>query len=150
MKQQLLTCNSDQSSMRFVAFTDAFVSPAASAFVAPTALVASVAVTVAPAAAIPAAAVAVAAPAAVAMPAAVNLRAAMGRNAAAAHAWDTTGGAPSFQAYPCTEAICGDINTFKTTTFKTTDINWTDTKTIKTETNKNKKRPQSWSGPPNG
>jgi hypothetical protein len=85
------------------------------------------------------AAIAVVAPAAMA-----NLRAEFGRNAAAAHAWDTTGGAPSFQANKCTKKS-GAAKTRTNTTHATKTHKTTCTKTYKT-----KKRPSSWSGPPNG
>jgi hypothetical protein len=81
------------------------------------------------------AALAVVAPAAMA-----NLRAEFGRNAAAAHAWDTTGGAPSFQANKCTKKS-GAAKTNANTTHATATC---------TTTYKTKKRPSSWSGPPNG
>jgi hypothetical protein len=58
-----------------------------------------------------------------------------GRIAAAAHAWDTNGGVPEFQANVCTE--------------KTSKSNKTSMKTVKT-TVKTIKRPLSWCGPPNG
>lgn len=65
-----------------------------------------------------------------------------GRTTAAAHAWDTNGGAPSSQAYPCTVATASDALSICTTA-TTALVN----KANKTKTNK---RPSSWSGSPNG
>ncbi len=64
-----------------------------------------------------------------------------GRIAASAHAWDTNGGAPSFQAYLCTGNKTAKTLNSKKNTAKTL------VKTVAVKTNK---RPQSWCGPPNG
>lgn len=97
--------------------------------------------TVAVAAASAAAAVETAA-AAVVPAAMATARAAFGR--IDAQAWDTTGGAPSFQAHMCANVTTlADITTISNVTAVLANkpaIN-------KTKTNK---RPPSWSGPPNG
>ncbi len=58
-----------------------------------------------------------------------------GRIAASAHAWDTNGGVPEFQANVCTAAVKSDLKSEVKTELKTT------VKTIK--------RPLSRCGPPN-
>ncbi len=78
--------------------------------------------------------------------AAAAVRPAFGRIAASAHAWDTNGGAPSFQAYACTGYVTDHLSNEIINNTETANGL---TKTVKTNA-KTKKRPPSWSGPPNG